>query len=277
MNMSGERDTYVIARRVLLDALDALQDHRNAVILVGAQAIYLHTGDADLAVAPFTADADLALDPSILAHEPALETAMKDAGFTPKYGSDRKPEVGIWKSAQSGMTVDLLVPATVGGPGRRSARLEGHGARAARKAIGLEAALVDKQEMIIAALEAADPRRIKAYVAGPGALLVAKLHKIGERQQHISRLEQKDALDVYRLLRAIPLEALSQSLEAVCQNAVSKDVSVQAIRFLRELFSSADALGSRLAAQAVGTLEDPDVIASSCAVLAEDVLKTIQP
>jgi len=37
------------SRRVLLDALDALGEHKGATILVGAQAIYLHTGDADLA------------------------------------------------------------------------------------------------------------------------------------------------------------------------------------------------------------------------------------
>jgi len=36
----------VIARRVLLDALEALGEHRDPTILVGAQAIYLHTGDA---------------------------------------------------------------------------------------------------------------------------------------------------------------------------------------------------------------------------------------
>lgn len=41
-------ELYVIARRVLLDALEALGEHRNATILVGAQAICLHTGEADL-------------------------------------------------------------------------------------------------------------------------------------------------------------------------------------------------------------------------------------
>jgi len=46
-------ELYVIARRVLLDALDALGKHRAATILVGAQAIYLHTGDADLGVERF--------------------------------------------------------------------------------------------------------------------------------------------------------------------------------------------------------------------------------
>jgi hypothetical protein len=41
---------------VLLDALGALADHRRAVILVGAQAIYLHTHGADIAVAEYTTD-----------------------------------------------------------------------------------------------------------------------------------------------------------------------------------------------------------------------------
>lgn len=54
---------YVRARRVLLDALAALGAQRNAVILVGAQAIYLQVGEADLAVAVMTTDAELALDP----------------------------------------------------------------------------------------------------------------------------------------------------------------------------------------------------------------------
>jgi hypothetical protein len=43
----------------LLDALVALEPHIDALVLVGAQAIYLHTGDADLAVAEYTTDADL--------------------------------------------------------------------------------------------------------------------------------------------------------------------------------------------------------------------------
>jgi hypothetical protein len=51
---------YIAARRVLLDALNALNEHRGAVVLVGAQAIYLQADEADLdaSVAPFTADAD---------------------------------------------------------------------------------------------------------------------------------------------------------------------------------------------------------------------------
>ena len=53
--MPGAPDPeYVLARRVLLDALQALGEQWSAVVLVGAQAIYLHTGDAELAVASYT-------------------------------------------------------------------------------------------------------------------------------------------------------------------------------------------------------------------------------
>jgi hypothetical protein len=53
---------YVAARSVLLDALTALQPHGLSVIVAGAQAIYLRTGEANLAIAPYTTDGDLAPD-----------------------------------------------------------------------------------------------------------------------------------------------------------------------------------------------------------------------
>ena len=47
----AERE-YVLARRVLLDVLAALGEHRDAVVLVRAQAVYLHTGQATLPSPP---------------------------------------------------------------------------------------------------------------------------------------------------------------------------------------------------------------------------------
>jgi len=58
---------YVVARAVLLDALDAIGEQRDAVVLVGAQAIYLHTGDTDIAVPAFTTDSDLAIEMEVKA------------------------------------------------------------------------------------------------------------------------------------------------------------------------------------------------------------------
>src|SRR5436853_2555871 len=82
--MPGEPDPlYVLARRALLDALDALRSQLDAIVLVGAQAIYLHTGDADLAVAEYTTDADFALRPDDLADAPLLGDLLAARGFMP--------------------------------------------------------------------------------------------------------------------------------------------------------------------------------------------------
>ncbi|MDN5856283.1 MAG: hypothetical protein L0K86_26260 [Actinomycetia bacterium] len=54
-----------------------------------------------------------------------------------------------------------------------------------------------------------DGRAYTANVAGPAALLVAKLHKLGERQATPGRLIDKDAHDLYRLLVATPTENLA--------------------------------------------------------------------
>jgi hypothetical protein len=72
---------YVAARTVLLDALQALAAHRRALVVVGAQAVYLRTGSAGLVVAPYTTDGDVALDPSLLGDDPLLEEAMRQQGF----------------------------------------------------------------------------------------------------------------------------------------------------------------------------------------------------
>lgn len=42
MSPPGDADILVAARAALLDALDALRDQRDALVLIGAQAIYLH-------------------------------------------------------------------------------------------------------------------------------------------------------------------------------------------------------------------------------------------
>ncbi len=62
---------YVAARRVLINALVTLAPHGKAIIVVGAQAVYLRIGlnDVAIAIAPYTTDGDLALDPSLLGDE----------------------------------------------------------------------------------------------------------------------------------------------------------------------------------------------------------------
>ncbi len=124
MKSAGGLDPiYVAARRVLLDSLEAIEEHLSSLILVGAQAVYLRTGEADVAVPPYTTDGDLAIDPRQLRLEPLIEAAMQNAGF-----SLAKNAVGIWQSSVEvegvarTISVDLLVPESLGGGGRRAAR-----------------------------------------------------------------------------------------------------------------------------------------------------------
>ncbi len=265
-----------MARRVLLDALEALGDQQDAMILVGAQAVYLHTGEADLAVAEYTTDGDIAIDPSALKLAPRLEESLTAAGFTQDL-----QEVGRWLTTRQidvnpvTVKVDLLVPEAVGGPGRRAARIGGHGKRTARKARGLEAALLDWDRLEVGSLEETDDRRFAIKVAGPSALLVAKLHKIAERVDTPGRAEDKDALDILRLLRAVPIERLAGGLRSLGGEQLSAGVTGQAIIFLRDLFGRPTSPGSEMASRAAAPLEDEDTIRESCAALASELLDAV--
>ncbi len=261
--------TYVRARRVLLDALEALGAHREAIVLVGAQAIYLHTGEGDLALAPYTTDADLAVAPAALEDHPLINDLLADAGF------ERADQPGSWRSRDR-VVVDLMVPATLAGDGSRSARLGPHGKYAARKAKGLEAALIDRAKQKIGALDPADGRTVIVWVAGPAALLVAKLHKIAERVGQPRRQDDKDAHDVLRVLRAIPTADLAASLRRLLSDPLSSKVTSEALDLLRRLFGTPDAAGSVMAARATEGLEDPATITASCAVLASELVAKMQ-
>ena len=166
--MPGEPDPrYVVARRVLLDALAALAEHRDNVVIIGAQAVYHWTGDAELHVRPFTVDADLALDPRGLKDEPLLERAFAGAGFV------RGVHPGEWRGPED-VSVDLLVPSALASPaGRRGARIPPHSDRVARKADGIEGCVVDASLETIGALEPQDARTIAVRIAGPAAMMVA--------------------------------------------------------------------------------------------------------
>jgi hypothetical protein len=264
--VSGEPDPlYVRARGALLDAVEALGVHRDAIVLVGAQAIYLHTGDAGLAVAEYTTDADFTVSPGELADTPLISDLLTARGFTPR------EHPGGWLSSD-GIYLDLMVPEALAGPGRRGANLGAHGRRAARRAKGLEGALVDRDQRQIAALDPGDTRTITMWVAGPGALLVAKVHKIAERVGAHDRVRDKDALDILRLLRAIPSERLAEHLNRLVSSKLAGPVAAEAITILPTLFGTTTTEGVNMAVRAAGTSEDPATIASSLVALTADLL-----
>jgi hypothetical protein len=190
MNPPGGTDDLLIrARSALLDALTALEAHRDSVVVIGAQAVYLHTGSAQVAVADATKDSDLSIDLRTLSDDPLIEEVMGRAGFRHDPLVDQP---GSWLSS-SGIPVDLMVPDAIAGKGRRSVEALPHDRRALRRAVGLEAAVVDNAVFAIRALAPGDDRVVEARVAGPAALLVAKLHKLDDRQQTPRRFLDKDA------------------------------------------------------------------------------------
>jgi len=264
---------YVAARTVLLDALAALGRHRRNVILVGAQAVYHHTGDGDLRVPVMTTDGDLALDTHGLADDPEIAQALRSAGFS----AGTNP--GRWVG-RGDVALDLMVipaQANTSKPGARAARIPPHEPATARVTPGLEPALVDHQPLTITALEPTDSRTFDIRVAGPAALLVAKLIKIGERldqsQTRPDRLKEKDALDTFRILQAISTADLVAGLRTHQDDANAQPVSATALTLLRlEGLSAAGAL-PRLASTA--SLGDPTV-APSFVALAEQLIASTE-
>jgi hypothetical protein len=276
-----ERDElYTVARTVLLDALEALGEHRKALVLVGAQAIYLRVGEADLAVASYTTDGDLAIDPRILVEVPPLEQKLTEAGFK----RNAKGDVGIWVARRPTATqrlldvsVDLLVP-TAFSPGdhpekHRSARLPGH-SKVARTVNGLEGVLVDQDALEISSFVGSDPRAFQIPVAGPAAMIMAKTFKIQDRLGS-TRLSDKDALDVYRLLRGVPTDDLAARYRLILEDAIAGANGRASLGLLKGLFGDRRAQGVAMTLQASENLLDPEETATALVFLAQDLLDAL--
>jgi hypothetical protein len=276
-------EEHVAARRVLLDALEALRDQRASVIIAGAQAIYLQAGPGSLPIADFTTDGDLALDPDRLVDDPTLASLMEAGGFELKR-CDGVQEPGIWEApavvngAEVKIPVDLIVPQGAAPPGgTRGARLGPHGKRAARKALGLEAALVDNAAMRIEALDPADKRSTKVRVAGPAALLVAKTHKIGDRAKSAreDRLDDKDASDVLRLMQTCSPERVGATLKALLTHPIAGGPTAEALEAFQQLFGTRNGVGVEMAARALRLAMPEERVRAICLAYAASLSKAL--
>jgi hypothetical protein len=244
---------YVAARSVLLDALAALESHLPNLILVGAQAVYLHTRSTELSQPPMTTDADLALNRSGLADSPEISSTLTDAGFCP--GSNP----GSWLG-RGRVAVDIMIVPWQSGTTKKNARagrIPPHQLQTARITPGLEPALVDHEIHNLGALDPLDDRHLNVNVAGPAALLVSKAIKIEERIGDAeagqgNRLKEKDALDLFRLLQAIESEDLVSGLRRHFADDHAREVSTRGVRVLQNLGATVDDPLPALAARAAG-------------------------
>ncbi|MDR1186773.1 MAG: hypothetical protein LBK95_04865 [Bifidobacteriaceae bacterium] len=270
--MTRVEPEYAAARKVLLDALEALEPHLPNLILVGSQAIYLHTGDTRLAVPPMTTDADLALDTDRLAGQPEIAAALAARGFAP--GANPGHWVG-----DADVAVDIMVvphQAGTAAKAARSARIPPHSKRVGRIARGLEPALVDNAPTDIVAFEPSDRRAFTLKVAGPAALLVAKAIKIAERaddaRRQPDRLKEKDALDMFRLLQAVDTPLLAAGLGRHRASPEAAAVSREGIAFVAaNARTPADLLPRLAAAAAFGDPTIGPAFAALAAQLAQAV------
>jgi len=259
----------VRARAGLLDALQALEGQRDALVVIGAQAVYLRTGELDVALAPATNDSDFSLDPRLLQDDPRIEQAMRRAGFLPS------AQPGSWLR-EDGIPVDLMVPRKLAGSGRRSVSIPPHDKFSARQTRGIEATLVDFDVQEITSLDLADNRSISAKVAGPAALLVAKIHKIVERLQTPIRSNDKDAHDSYRILRSVETSELRNRFLSLLNDELSQQSTMESLVYLREHFAAGpESAGSMMAGRAEAGLGDPSQVSLSVAFLAEDLINAL--
>lgn len=100
-------------------------------------------------------------------------------------------------------------------------------------------------------------------VAGYGALLVAKLHKLGDRLATPERLHAKDAGDVYRLFDAVAPDEMTTILQVLLNDQRSSVTTSEALVYFDQLFTTSSAVGVRLAVEALrGVLPEATVSAA---------------
>lgn len=128
---------------------------------------------------------------------------------------------------------------------------------------------------MVSALDASDSRSFKLRVAGPAALLVAKLHKLNDRVG-TNRLMPKDALDVLRLLE-LPSAGLAATINRLQQDAVAAEITAEAMEVLRSMFATPGAEGSGLAAEALAGRRNEAIVRASCTALASELLTLLGP
>jgi hypothetical protein len=256
-DIDSRQSLTVVARSVLLDALTALQHHGDAVVLVGAQAVYLHTRGADLGVPAYTSDGDLGIDPRRIGSDPLIHEAMKSAGFTRNHDI-REPQPGTWWKPASVdgrptlIEVDLMVPGEfVTAKSRRSVTLPPHDRNAMRNTPGLAVAMEDNAVQTIDALDPTDSRSMDVPVAGVAALLVAKCQKIEDRLDDRDRHSDKDASDVLRLMITSPPGSVAARFEELFANDRVAEAAALGLAQLRRFFGRPQAVGVVMAQRAL--------------------------
>jgi hypothetical protein len=128
--------------------------------------------------------------------------------------------------------------------------------------------LVDNVRTTLASFEPGDTRSFDIRVAGPAALLTAKAIKIGERLEQSTnqphRLQEKDALDAFRLLQAVDTAEFVEGFARHGESDYARVASAEALTIYRDHASTTEGRLTQLAALAA---EGDPTIAPSFSVL----------
>lgn len=113
-------------------------------------------------------------------------------------------------------------------------------------------------------------------VASPAGLLVAKAYKIGERAATAAnRLLDKDAHDLYRLLRAVPPGDVMADLRFVLSDDATGPVTDQALMWLGELADTHEAPIPTMAGRAEALVGDPEDVSQWTWALIQEILDDV--
>ena len=103
---------------------------------------------------------------------------------------------------------------------------------------------------------------------------MAKVLKIDERKG-TSRASDKDALDVFRLLRALDTGELASHMRLVLADAQSAESAGRALAAFRRQFGTWAGVGSAMAARAAQPVLDAGEVRLACEYLAGDLLAAL--
>jgi F0F1-type ATP synthase delta subunit len=112
-------------------------------------------------------------------------------------------------------------------------------------------------------------------VAGPAALLVAKVHKIADREGS-DRQSDKDALDVLRLLRGTKTEDLVTRFMNLLADNRSMEAARRGLELLETQFAKRKNSGVEMAIRSVGVLGDADEISAVFETLVGDFMAALR-
>lgn len=235
------------ARRLLLVVLASLQPHRDALVVIGAQAVHERTKGLVDVDSTATSDADIGVDPALLATVPDLFEAMLAAGFA--RASNDRPGIYSMGGAlnKEGRplppSIDLIAPEASAGKGSRAATLSGHRRGSVSRANGIEMAMLDKDVFDLGPIGQEGGPTIRVNVAGTGALLAAKAWKLSDRLADADagkghRVRPKDAGDVWRLMATSDPAHVRETFDRCARGGLYGASVEQGRRFLVDQFSS---------------------------------------